>query len=305
MPIKIPNNLPAFETLINENIFVMDEFQAAHQDIRPLRIAILNLMPTKIETETQLLRLLGNSPLQVEVTLLHTKSHKSKNTPEKHMLNFYKHFDEVKHLKFDGLIITGAPVEQLEFKDINYWDELCEIMEWSKHNVYSTLHICWAAVAGLWYHFKVPKKLYKKKVFGVFKHTLNKRYVKLFRGFDDQFYVPHSRYCGVEKKDVLAVKELELLSESKEAGVYIVAAKNGRQLFVTGHSEYDRNVLKREYERDVAKGMEIEIPVNYFVDDDAEKSPVVRWHGHANLLYCNWLNYYVYQETPFDLESIE
>ncbi|MEI6602170.1 MAG: homoserine O-succinyltransferase [Clostridia bacterium] len=305
MPIMIPNELPAFDTLVNENIFVMNEFQAFHQDIRPLKIAILNLMPTKIETETQLLRLLGNSPLQVEVTLLHTKSHKSKNTPEKHLLTFYKHFEEVKDLKFDGLIITGAPVEQLEFTEINYWDELCEIMEWSKHNVYSTLHICWAAVAGLWYHYKVPKKLYEKKVFGVFPHTLNKKYVKLFRGFDDRFFVPHSRYCGVDRKDVLAVKELELLSESKEAGVYIVAAKNARQLFVTGHSEYDRNVLKKEYERDLAKGLEIQVPVNYFLDDNPKNAPIVKWHGHANLLYCNWLNYYVYQETPFDLASID
>ncbi|MEI6131300.1 MAG: homoserine O-succinyltransferase [Bacillota bacterium] len=305
MPIMIPNDLPAFDTLVHENIFVMDELQAFHQDIRPLRIAILNLMPTKIETETQLLRLLGNSPLQVEVTLLHTRSHKSKNTPEKHLLNFYKHFDDVKHLKFDGLIITGAPVEQLEFNEINYWDELCEIMEWSVHNVYSTLHICWAAVAGLWFHYKVPKKLYEKKLFGVFKHSINKKFVKLFRGFDDQFYVPHSRYCGVEKKDVQAIKGLELLSESKEAGVYIVAAKSGRQLFVTGHSEYDRSVLRREYERDVAKGLEIEIPQNYFEDDNPEKPPVVRWQGHSNLLFCNWLNYYVYQETPFDLASID
>jgi len=305
MPIMIPNGLPAFETLVSENIFVMDEDQAFHQDIRPLKIAILNLMPTKIETETQILRLIGNSPLQVEITLLHPKSHKSKNTPEKHLLNFYKHFDEISHMKFDGLVITGAPVEQLEFCDITYWQELCDIMEWSKHNVYSTLHICWAAVAGLWYHFDIPKKMYEKKIFGVFKHSVNKKYVKLFRGFDDEFYVPHSRYCGVSRKDVKANHEIELLSESKDSGVYIVGSKNGRQLFVTGHSEYDRNVLKKEYERDLAKGIDIQIPEYYFEDDDPSKSPVVRWHGHANLLYCNWLNYCVYQETPFDLESID
>lgn len=305
MPIMIPNNLPAFQTLVNENIFVMDEQKAFHQDIRPLKIAILNLMPTKIETETQLLRLLGNSSLQVEVTLLHPKSHKSKNTSEKHLFNFYKYFDEVKHLKFDGLVITGAPVEQLDFEDVTYWKELCEIMEWSQHNVFSTLHICWAAVAGLWYHYGVPKKLYEKKVFGVFNHTLNKKFVKLFRGFDDQFFVPHSRYCGVDKKDVQAVKELEILSESKDSGIYIVAPKNSRQLFVTGHSEYDRNVLKREYDRDIAKGLDINVPNNYYLDDNPANTPIVRWHGHANLLYCNWLNYYVYQETPFDLTTID
>lgn len=305
MPIKIPDNLPAAEILNSENIFVMGEDRAFHQDIRPLRIAILNLMPTKIVTETQLLRLLGNSPLQVEIVLLHPKTHTSKNTPEEHLVTFYNTFDEVKDQKFDGLVITGAPVEQLEFEEVTYWEELKQIMDWSVHNVFSTFHICWGAQAGLYYHFGIPKYPLKEKMFGVFPHTLNRKYVKLFRGFDDIFYVPHSRHTEVRREDIEKVPELEILSESEESGVYIVAAKDGRQIFVTGHSEYDPLTLKAEYDRDVAKGLDIKIPSNYFPDDDPAKAPLVRWRGHANLLFSNWLNYYVYQETPYDLGEIK
>lgn len=305
MPIKIPDHLPATEILTNENIFVMTETRAVHQDIRALRIAILNLMPTKITTETQLLRLLGNTPLQVEVELLYTRTHVSKNTPEEHLAVFYKTFEEVKEQKFDGLIITGAPVEHMEFDQVDYWEELQEIMEWSKHNVTSTFHICWAAQAGLYFHFGVPKYKLPKKMFGVFSHRVNKRNIKLLRGFDDEFYVPHSRYTEIKREDIEGVPELEILSESEDAGIYLVATKNRRMFFVTGHSEYDPLTLKSEYERDLHKGIEIAVPKNYFAADNPQNPPVVRWRGHANLLFSNWLNYYVYQETPYNISEIK
>lgn len=304
MPIKIPDNLPAFEVLNSEKIFVMPEDRAFHQDIRPLKIAILNLMPNKIVTETQLFRLIGNSPLQVEIVLLHPKSHTSRNTPEEHLINFYNTFEEVKEQKFDGLIITGAPVEQMEFEEVNYWEELTHIMEWSNHNVYSTFHICWGAQAGLYYHYGIPKYPLDKKIFGVYSHTFNRKHVNLFRGFDDEFYAPHSRHTEVRRQDIEKVKELEILSESDEAGIYIVKAKSGRQIFITGHSEYEPLTLKAEYERDVVKGLGIQVPKNYFPDDNPLKEPVVKWRGHANMLFSNWLNYYVYQETPYDLERL-
>lgn len=304
MPIKIPANLPATEVLNRENIFVMDELKALYQDIRPLRIAILNLMPTKIDTETQLLRLIGNSPLQVEVTLLHPKSYRSKNTPISHIKTFYKTFDEVCHEKFDGLIITGAPVEHMAFEEVDYWKELAAIMKWSRHNVFSTYHICWGAQAGLYYHYGIPKHPLGQKMFGVFPHKKTKENVKLMRGFDDVFYVPQSRHTETRREDILKCPELEILSESEESGVYIVASKDGRQIFVTGHSEYDKDTLAKEYFRDKEKGLPIAVPANYFQDDDPTKEPVVRWKGHANLLYVNWLNYYVYQETPYDLKNI-
>ena len=305
MPIKIPDNLPASEILNNENIFVMDEARAFHQDIRPLRIAIFNLMPTKIVTETQLLRLLGNSPLQLEIVLLHPKTHTSKNTPEEHLVAFYHTFDEIKHEKFDGLIITGAPVEQLEFEQVNYWKELQQLMDWSKHNVYSTLHICWGAQAGLYHHYGIPKYPLAAKMFGVFRHRVCKQYVKLMRGFDDEFFAPHSRYTEVRRAEIEKIPELEILAESDTAGIYLVASKNGRQVFVTGHSEYDPLTLKAEYDRDIAKGLPIAVPQNYFPNDDPTKAPLVRWRGHSNLLFVNWLNYYVYQETPFDLKELK
>ncbi|HHW28058.1 MAG TPA: homoserine O-succinyltransferase [Syntrophomonadaceae bacterium] len=304
MPIKIPDDLPAVETLNNENIFVMTEHRALHQDIRALKIGLLNLMPTKITTEIQILRLLGNSPLQVDIVLLHPESYQSKNTPREHLIKFYKTFKDVKDEKFDGLIITGAPVEQMKFEEVAYWDELTEIMDWSVSNVFSTLHICWGAQAGLYHHYGIPKYLLPKKMFGVFPHTVCKKNEKLLRGFDDEFYVPVSRHTEVRKEDIIKVPELELLSESKEAGVYIVTAKNGRQVFIIGHSEYDPLTLKWEYERDLSKGMEIEIPRNYFTNDDPNEIPVVKWRAHANLLFSNWLNYYVYQETPYDLNEI-
>ena len=305
MPIKVPNDLPAVEVLNNENIFVMDEFRAYHQDIRPLRIAILNLMPKKIETETQILRLLGNSPLQVDIVLLHPRTHVSKNTPQEYLIKFYNTFDDIKDQKFDGMIITGAPVELMDFEQVDYWEELKEIMDWSVHNVYSTFHICWGAQAGLYHHYRIPKYRLDKKMFGVFDHTVNKKNVKLLRGFDDVFKAPHSRHTEVKKADIERVPGLEILSESSEAGVYIVIARQGRQIFVTGHSEYDPLTLKSEYDRDVAKGLEIEPPKNYFPGDDPSKAPIVSWRSHANLLFANWLNYYVYQETPYDLSKIE
>ena len=304
MPIKIPNNLPAKEILNQENIFVMDEDRAFHQDIRPLRIAILNLMPTKIVTETQLLRLLGNTPLQVEITLLHPKSYQSKNTPSEHLITFYSHFDDVREQKFDGLIITGAPVENMAFEEVDYWDELKQIMEWSQSNVTSTMHICWGAQAGLYYHYGIPKYPLERKMFGVFEHHVLKKNVKLFRGFDDSFYAPHSRHTETKRKDVERVKELEILSESDEAGIYIVKSKGGKQIFVTGHSEYDPLTLKAEYDRDVSKGAAIELPKNYFRNNDAKLEPVVRWRSHANLLFANWLNYYVYKEKTYDINKI-
>lgn len=305
MPIRIPDSLPANEILTNENIFVMTEERASHQDVRPLKIAVLNLMPTKIVTETQILRLIGNTPIQIDVVLLHPKTHKSKNTPEGHLIEFYNTFDDVKHEKFDGLIITGAPVENLEFEEVTYWEELKRIMEWSKHNVFSTMHICWGAQAGLYYHYGVPKHPLSRKMFGVFEHKVNVNHVMLMRGFDDEFYAPHSRHTEVRRGDVDKVAELEILSESDEAGIYIVKAKNHNQIFVTGHAEYDPLTLKSEYERDVAKGLDINVPKNYFPGDDPRKKPVVRWRSHANLLFENWLNYYVYQETPYDLEDLK
>jgi homoserine O-succinyltransferase len=305
MPIKIPNSLPATEVLNSENIFVMHEDRAFHQDIRPLRIAILNLMPVKQVTEIQVLRLLGNSPLQVEIVLLHPRTYTSKTTSEEYLLAFYNTFDEIADQKFDGLVITGAPVEQMEFEEVAYWEELQEIMDWSTRHVFSTFHICWGAQAGLYHHFGIPKYPLAKKMFGVFSHTVNRSNVKLLRGFDDQFYVPVSRYTEVKREDLKKEPRLEILSESEEAGVYIAATKGGRQIFITGHSEYDPLTLKHEYDRDREKGLAVELPKNYYPGDNPDQNPVVRWRGHANLLYCNWLNYYVYQETPYDLGEIK
>lgn len=304
MPIKIPDKLPAAEILRKENIFVMEEERALHQDIRPLRIAILNLMPTKIETETQILRLLSNNPLQIDIVLLHPESHQPKNTPVEYLKTFYNTFSEVKDEKFDGLIITGAPVELLDFSEVDYWEELKEIMEWSKSNVFSTLHICWGAQAGLYYHYGIDKVLLEKKLSGVFKHYVTNKNARLVRGFDDVFYAPHSRYTGVNREDIERNPSLEILAESKEAGVFIVVSKNDRQVFITGHPEYDRLTLQKEYERDINKGLDIEIPYNYFPGNDPEKTPVLNWRSHASLLYINWLNYYVYQSTPYDLNQI-
>ena len=305
MPIRIPNDLPAVKTLNDENIFVMTETRAITQDIRPLKILLLNLMPKKIETETQLSRLLGNSPLQVELELIHTKSHKSKNTSAEHLLAFYKTFDDIKHKTFDGLIITGAPVENMPFEEVNYWDELCEIMEWSKTHVQSTFHICWGAQAGLYYHFGIEKKPLDKKMFGVFKHKADYKKSILLRGFDDEFMVPHSRHTTVDVEDIKKVPEIKILASSEEAGVYAMATAEGRQIFITGHSEYDANTLANEYFRDLGEGKPIEIPKNYFPDDNPENEPVVTWRSHANLLYSNWLNYFVYQTTPYDIEQIK
>lgn len=305
MPIKIPNNLPATEILNNENIFVMTEDRAIHQDIRPLQIVIMNLMPTKIVTETQLLRLLGNTPIQVEVILLHPKSHVSKNTPEDHLLEFYTHFDQIKDNKYDGLIITGAPVEQMPFEEVDYWEELKELMDWSLHNVYSTFHICWGAQAGLYHHYGIPKIDLPQKMFGVFSHHRSKQHVKLLRGFDDEFLAPHSRHTGINRSDIESNPNLEILAESDEAGAYIVASKDGRQIFVTGHSEYDPDTLKTEYTRDLSRGLPIAPPKNYFPDNDPQKPPIVKWRAHSNLLFSNWLNYYVYQETPYDLKELK
>ncbi len=305
MPIKIPNLLPATETLQSENIFVMTETRAISQDIRPLSIAVLNLMPTKIETETQLARLLGNTPLQVELTLLHTKTHKSKNTSSEHLLAFYKTFDDVRDLKFDGLVITGAPVEKLDFEEVEYWNELCEIMEWSKTNVTSTFHICWGAQAGLYYHYGIGKYPLEKKLFGVFPHRKDYKNSILLRGFDDTFMVPHSRHTTVRREDIEACDKLRIVASSDEAGVYAVTTKRGRQIFITGHSEYDAETLKNEYFRDKNAGLPIEVPKNYFPDDDDTKPPMMTWRSHANLLYSNWLNYFVYQTTPYDLRKIK
>ena len=305
MPIRIPNDLPAVKPLNDENIFVMTETRAITQDIRPLKILLLNLMPKKIETETQLSRLLGNSPLQVELELIHTKSHKSKNTSAEHLLAFYKTFDDIKHKTFDGLIITGAPVENMPFEEVNYWDELCEIMEWSKTHVQSTFHICWGAQAGLYYHFGIEKKPLDKKMFGVFKHKADYKKSILLRGFDDEFMVPHSRHTTVDVEDIKKVPEIKILASSEEAGVYAMATAEGRQIFITGHSEYDANTLANEYFRDLNEGKPIEVPKNYFPDDNPENEPVVTWRSHANLLYSNWLNYFVYQTTPYDIEQIK
>jgi homoserine O-succinyltransferase len=300
MPIKIPDHLPAKNILGKENVFVMDESQAFHQDIRPLRVVILNLMPTKEITETQILRLLANTPLQVEFVLLHPKTHTSKNTSTDHLEAFYKTFDDIKHERFDGMIITGAPVEHLEFEEVSYWEELRQIMDWSKKFVTSTLHICWAAQAGLNHHYGVKKYSLDKKLFGVFRHTISCNNVVLLRGFDEEFYVPQSRHTEVRREDIERIEGVEILSESDEAGVYIVSSNGGRQIFVTGHSEYDPLTLKLEYDRDVGRGLEIAIPSNYYPNNDATQVPVSKWRAHANLLFSNWLNYYVYQKTPFD-----
>ncbi len=305
MPIKIPNELPAFKTLTDENIFVMNEFRAETQRIRPLQIAVVNLMPTKIDTETQLMRLLGNTALQVETVLIRTKTHQPKNTPLEHLKTFYKTFDEVNHHNFDGMIITGAPVEQIPFEEVEYWDELCEIMEWSKHHVHSTLHICWGAQAGLYYHFGVPKYQLPAKVFGVFPHTVERKNAILFRGFDDVFMVPHSRHTEVRRADVEMHPEIKILASSREAGLYAMMTENGRQVFITGHSEYDAGTLEKEYLRDKNAGLPIEVPKNYYPDDDDTQPPCVSWRAHANLLFSNWLNYFVYQTTPYDLNEIK
>ena len=305
MPIKIPNLLPATQVLLNENIFVMTETRAMTQDIRPLKILMLNLMPQKIATETQIARLIGNTPLQVELELLQTATHKSTHTSAEHMLAFYKTFDEVRQNKYDGMIITGAPVEHMEFEEVDYWDELCEIMEWSKTHVTSTFHICWGAQAGLYYHYGIKKYQLDKKLFGVFEHTLDHKQSILFRGFDDTFVVPHSRHTESRREDIEAVPELKILASSEEAGVFVCSTDKGRQIFVTGHSEYDADTLKNEYLRDKNAGLPIDLPKNYFPDDDDTKAPIVKWRSCGNLLYTNWLNYFVYQSTPYNIEEIE
>ena len=304
MPIRIPNNLPAREVLENENIFVMTEARAESQQIRPLRIGLLNLMPTKITTETQLSRLLGNTPLQVELFLIQVSSHQPKNTPQEHMIAFYHTFEEIQDAYFDGFIITGAPVEKLPFEQVEYWEELCRIMEWTKTHVHSTLHICWGAQAALYYHYGVQKVLLPEKLFGVFRHKVVYKNPILLRGFDDEFWVPHSRHTTVRWEDVAAIPEIKILAGSDEAGLYAMSTQYGHQLFITGHSEYDPETLNLEYLRDKNAGKKIQVPKNYFPDDDDTKAPVVRWRGHANLLYSNWLNYIVYQTVPYDVMAV-
>ncbi len=304
MPIRIPNDLPAAGTLQQENIFVMTENRAISQDIRPLEIVLLNLMPTKVATETQFTRLLGNTPLQVHLELMQVSSHKSKNTSEEHMLAFYKTFEELKDRKFDGMVITGAPLEHLAYEDVDYWKELCEIMEWSKTNVHSTIHICWGAFAGLYYHYGIDCIRLQEKVFGVFPHVADYKRAILLRGFDDVFYVPHSRYFGIDRAKVEAEPKLKILASSEKSGVYAVMNEGGRQIFITGHSEYDADTLQKEYMRDKNLGIPIAVPENYFPNDDDTKEPLVRWRGHANLLFSNWLNYFVYQTTPYDIMHI-
>lgn len=304
MPIKIPDSLPAAQTLSNENIFVMNELRASKQDIRPLQVALLNLMPTKIETETQFARMLSNSPLQVELTLLQTATYESKNTSREHLLAFYQTFEQVKERKFDGLVITGAPVELLEFEDVEYWDELCRIMEWSKTHVYSTLHICWGAQAALYYHYGIKKYPLPEKLFGIFRHEVEYKNSMLFRGFDDVFMAPHSRHTTIRREDVEAVPELQILASSEEAGVCVIKTEQGKQIFMTGHSEYDARTLEKEYLRDKNAGLPIEVPKNYYPDDDDQRQPLVTWKSSANLLFLNWLNYFVYQTTPFELDAI-
>ena len=305
MPLNLPDRLPAIEALKEENIFVIDEKRASSQDIRPLKIVILNLMPVKITTETDLVRLLSNTPLQVEIEFMKIKDHVSKNTSEDHIEKFYKNFDELEDNKYDGMIITGAPLEHLEYNDVSYWNEIKKIFDWSRTHVTSTLYICWAAQAGLYHFYDIPKYPLDKKMFGIFKHTVYDHKNPLFRGFDDEFYVPHSRHSEIRKEDIVKNKELKILSESDESGVYIVMARNGREIFVTGHSEYSPYTLDSEYKRDVAKDLPIEIPVNYYKNDNPDEAPVVRWRGHANLLFSNWLNYFVYQETPYDIREIK
>jgi homoserine O-succinyltransferase/O-acetyltransferase len=303
MPLNIPDNLPAADILRNENIFVMNKTRAIHQDIRPQEIVILNLMPNKTTTETHLLRMLSNTPLQLEVVLVHPKTHTSKNTPQEHLDSFYKTFDLIKHQNFDGLIITGAPIEHLDFEEVDYWSEMKEIMNWAETHVTSTLFICWAAQAGLYYHYRIPKYPLIKKMFGVFNHKINTPKLPIVRGFDDEFLAPHSRHTEVRRNDIKLINDLDIVAESEEAGIYLVASKDGKRLFVTGHSEYDPYTLRDEYIRDLNKGLPIEKPQNYFLDDDPLLEPKVRWKSHANLLFSNWLNYYVYQVTPYILNS--
>ncbi|WP_159520532.1 homoserine O-acetyltransferase MetA [Sunxiuqinia indica] len=304
MPLNIPDQLPAIELLQKENIFVIDKTKASHQDIRPLRIVILNLMPLKISTETDLLRLLSNTPLQVEIDFLKIKGHRHKNTSAEHMRAFYTTFDKIKKNKYDGMIITGAPVEQLPFEEVTYWNEMKEIMDWSVHNVTSSLFICWGSQASLYHFYGIPKYDLEKKTFGVFKHRPSDNKIPIFRGFDDEYFVPHSRHTEIRKEDIDKVPELEVISTSEESGVNMVIAKNGRQLFITGHSEYSRETLSNEYHRDLKKKLPIEVPKNYFPDDDPSQKPIMKWRSAANLLFSNWLNYYVYQLTPYDLEDI-
>ncbi len=304
MPIVIPDNLPAVEVLQTERVFVMKETRAIHQDIRALKVLILNIMPLKIQTETHLLRQLANTPLQIEIQLLHTKTYLSKNTPEDHLNEFYKTFDDIKDQKFDGLIITGAPVEQIDFEEVVYWEEMKHIMDWAKTNVTAKLYICWAAQAGLYHYYGVPKYPLPKKMFGVFEHNVNVPTLPIVRGFDEVFFAPHSRHTEIQRDDILKVPQLQIVSESDEAGVYIVANEEFAEIFVTGHSEYEAQTLNGEYRRDVAKGLEIDIPRNYFKNNNPENEPVVRWKSHASLLYANWINYYVYQRTPFNINEI-
>lgn len=305
MPVNIPKGLPAIEILKKENIFVMDNERASGQDIRPLRLAIVNLMPIKITTETDLIRLLSNSPLQLEIDFIKLKSHTSKNTPIRHMQMFYKTFESVSKQKYDGMIITGAPVEQLDYKDVTYWDEITQIFDWARHNVTSTLFICWAAQAGLYHYYGVPKYNLDEKMFGVFRHKVLDKKNQIFRGFDDEFFAPHSRHAEVRKKDIDKVKGLKVLSTSDDAGVYMVMGREGREFFITGHSEYSPFTLDTEYKRDLDKGLPIKMPVNYYRDDNPELGPLVRWRSHANLLFTNWLNYFVYQLTPYNIDTIE
>ncbi|HPE76955.1 MAG TPA: homoserine O-succinyltransferase [Draconibacterium sp.] len=305
MPLKIPDTLPAIKILEEENIFVMNETRAAHQDIRPLKIIILNLMPLKISTETDLLRLLSNSPLQIEIDFMKIKGHEPKNTPSEHMKEFYRDFDQLKNKKYDGMIITGAPVEQLPFEEVTYWEEMKQILGWAEHHVTSSLFICWAAQAALFHYYKVPKYPLDKKMFGVFKHTNTNNQLPIFRGFDDEFFIPHSRHTEIRAEDIEKVDALEIIATSEIAGVSIVKAKNGKQLFITGHSEYSRLTLDGEYKRDKAKNLPIDMPLNYYIDDNPENSPLMRWKSTANLFFSNWLNYYVYQETPYNLDEID
>ena len=305
MPLTLPDKLPAIDLLKKENIFVMDNTRATAQDIRPLRIAVLNLMPLKITTETDLVRLLSNSPLQIELSFMKVKSHTSKNTPIEHMQAFYTDFEDMRNQKYDGFIITGAPVEHLDFEQVGYWEEITEIFEWARHHVTSTLYICWAAQAGLYHHYGIPKYPLEKKMFGIFKHVVSNPELPIFRGFDDEFYIPHSRHTEIRREDIERRPELSILAESDESGVYMVMAREGREFFLTGHSEYSPLTLDTEYRRDLSKGLPIEMPQHYYRNDDPSQPPLVRWRGHANLLFNNWLNYYVYQATPYRLEDIK
>ena len=304
MPVRVPSSLPAVEALRNENIFVIEEQRASAQDIRPLRIAILNLMPLKIMTETDLLRLISNTPLQIEIDFLEPDGHVSKNTPREHIEAFYQKFDDIKHNNYDGFIVTGAPVEKVDFEEVDYWPQLQEIFDWAHSHVTSSLYICWAALAGLYHHYGIPKYILDKKISGVFKHCINDCMNPIFRGFDDLFYVPHSRYSEVRKEDIIKNQELKVIAESDESGVYMVMGRNGREFFITGHSEYSPLTLDFEYHRDLEKGLNPQIPDNYYLDNNPDNPPIVRWRSHANLLFTNWLNYFVYQETPYDIRDI-